>query len=72
MIDQVRRYMCDACGEIMCLDDKADIYESGWQIGSEIGDLCPSCKNAWTNYKQSFVERMRLEKRSHLSIKEGK
>lgn len=67
MIEQgVIRYTCDACGKELCLiskdgNPKPLPTNPAWTIKSEVGDLCPSCSNAWENYKKSFIERMRKE-----------
>ena len=37
-----------------------------WTVGTEIGDLCPTCSYAWENYKKSFVEKMRLDNKEAL------
>lgn len=59
MVDIVKRYVCDACKKSICVDESSNC--PSWTIKTEIGDLCPSCSNAWENYKASFVEKMRKE-----------
>ena len=59
MIDEVKRYICDACGKQVCVKNSENIPT--WTVESEIGDLCPSCSTAWENYKSSFIEKMRKE-----------
>ncbi len=59
MVEEVRLITCDACRKSVKLEDPK--YPDNWLINTEIGDLCPSCSNAWSNYKRSFVEKMRLE-----------
>ena len=64
MVDIVKRYVCDACRKEVCVKDSDNV--PSWTTSTEIGDLCPSCSNAWENYKKSFVERMRLENKEVL------
>jgi len=59
MVDIVKRYTCDACKKTVCCADGNNIPK--WTVETEVGDLCPSCSNAWENYKKSFIERMRKE-----------
>lgn len=54
----VKRYICDACKKTVCVGE--DEILPDWEK-TEMGDLCPSCKRAWDNYKQSFVEKMRID-----------
>ena len=65
MIDIVTRYTCDACHKTFCAHNEMD-EAIGWAEKTEVGDLCPSCSNAWENYKQSFIEKMRIENKESL------
>ena len=58
MIGIVKRYVCDSCKKVVCVDPEAEA--EGW-TRTEVGDLCPSCVTAWENYKESFVVQMRKE-----------
>ena len=58
MVDIVKRYVCDACGKQACTAESDNI--PSWTVKTEIGDLCPSCSNAWENYKKSFIEKMKI------------
>lgn len=64
MIDIVKRFKCDACGKEVCCSDSKNV--PSWTVSTEVGDLCPSCSNAWENHKQSFIERMRKENGANL------
>ena len=64
MVDIVKRYICDACKRTVCVTESENV--PSWTVKSEIGDLCPSCSNAWENYKKSFIERMRLENKENV------
>ena len=59
MIEDVRKYKCDACKK----EDSAKPGEAlpNWTVGSEVGDLCPTCTRAWTEMKNSFLVRMRKD-----------
>ena len=59
MVQKVKRYSCDACRKVDCVSEEQILHE--WKIGTEIGDLCPSCSRAWENYKSSFLEKMRMD-----------
>ena len=59
MVDVVKRFVCDACKKSVCVQESENV--PSWTISTEIGDLCPSCSNAWENYKKSFIEKMRKE-----------
>ena len=59
MVDVVKRFVCDACKRTVCVADSENV--PSWTTSTEIGDLCPSCSNAWETYKKSFIEKMRKE-----------
>lgn len=59
MVATVKRYECDACRKVDCISEDENI--KAWMLGTEVGDLCPSCARAWENYKQSFKEKMRID-----------
>lgn len=59
MVAMVKRYVCDACKKVDCVGENAEA--EGWVLGTEVGDLCPSCSRAWGNFKQSFLEKMRID-----------
>lgn len=64
MVDIVKRFVCDACRRQVCVTESENV--PSWTTSTEIGDLCPSCTNAWENYKRSFVEKMRKENKESL------
>lgn len=57
MIDIVKRFKCDVCGDELCVKDDDNIPK--WTIQTEVGDLCPDCSKAWDECKRAFIERMR-------------
>lgn len=57
MVDIVKRYKCDVCGDEVCVKEDANIPT--WTIKTEIGDLCPDCALAWDECKRAFKERMK-------------
>ena len=59
MITMAKRYECNACKKVSYTDPDKEI--EGWIPGTEVGDLCPACARSWETFKQSFIERMRLE-----------
>ena len=65
MIQIVTQYQCDACKKSMCMSEENPNVPS-WTVKTEIGDLCPSCSKAWENYKQSFIEKMRIDAKEDL------
>ena len=66
MIQIVTQYQCDACKKSVCMTDTENGNIPSWTVKTEIGDLCPSCSKAWENYKQSFIEKMRIENKEAL------
>ena len=64
MVDIVKRFSCDACKKTVCVTESENV--PSWTTSTEIGDLCPTCSNAWENFKKSFVERMRMENKEDL------
>ena len=64
MVDIVKRYKCDVCRKEVCVTESENV--PSWTIETEVGDLCPSCSNAWSEFKKSFVERIRKENKESL------
>ncbi len=58
MIEIVKRYVCESCGKQEFVQPDSEAAE--WMT-TEIGDLCPVCSRAWSNYKESFINRMRKD-----------
>lgn len=67
MVKDMLALICDACKKQVEIDRETKEYPEKWIKGCEIGDLCPSCANAWKNYKQSFIEKMRIENKEGLN-----
>lgn len=65
MISIVTQYKCDACRKSVCVSDSDNV--PSWTTKTEVGDLCPSCSRSWENYKQSFIEKMRIENKEDLT-----
>ena len=59
MIENVRKYTCDACGKSVDMNEGDNIPK--WTEKTDVGDLCPSCANAWETWKKDFITRMRVE-----------
>ena len=59
MIDQGIRFTCDACQKSTFV--KSEMEAEQWRRNTEIGDLCPACARAWDGFKESFVQKMRLD-----------
>lgn len=59
MVKHVNQYCCDLCRKKVNEEDIKDLTK--WTLGTEVGDLCPSCSTAWANFKQSFIEKTRME-----------
>ena len=70
MIKVVTLCKCDACKKEVpidiCPDEDEPKLPGGWIKETEIGDLCPSCAEAWKNYKKSFIEKMRMDKKEDI------
>jgi hypothetical protein len=59
MVEDVKRYRCDACRNAVSSD--MEKVKQTWAINTEVGDLCPRCSRIWEEFKQSFIEKMRLD-----------
>lgn len=66
MIKQTKLCVCDACGGEENIDIDGSPVTIGW-THTEIGDLCRSCSSAWENYKESFIQKMRMDNKNPIA-----
>ena len=64
MVTEVIKYTCDACKKEENVKIGGELQT--WTRNTEVGDLCPACKRAWDELKESFIIRMRKENGENL------